>query len=123
MASDGQEALDWLRDSEADLIITDIRMPKINGVELMETIRNERLSNAYIFILSGYNDFKYMQAAIHYSAMEYILKPVQKEQLIESVRRVAAKTENRIQEEIDSRRMHRGYLMQNMMALLRGIFV
>lgn len=76
MASDGQEALDWLRDSEADLIITDIRMPKINGVELMETIRNERLSNAYIFILSGYNDFKYMQAAIHYSAMEYILKPV-----------------------------------------------
>lgn len=120
MASDGQEALDWLRDSEADLIITDFRMPKINGVELMETIRNERLSNAYIFILSGYNDFKYMQAAIHYSAMEYILKPVQKEQLIESVRRVAAKTENRIQEEIDSRRMHRGYLMQNMMALLRG---
>lgn len=119
-ASDGQEALDYLRENEVDLIITDIRMPKVNGIELLETVRNEKLSEAYIFILSGYNDFKYAQAAIRYSAMEYMLKPVQKEQLLENIRRVAAKTENRIQEEIDSKRMQRGYLMQNMMALLQG---
>lgn len=119
-ASDGQEALDYLRENEVDLIITDIRMPKVNGIELLETVRNEKLSEAYIFILSGYNDFKYAQAAIRYDAMEYILKPVQKEQLLENIRRVAAKNENRMQEEMDSQRMQRGYLMQNMMALLQG---
>lgn len=119
-ASDGEEAIAYLRENKVDLIITDIRMPKITGIELLETVRAEKLSDAYIFILSGYNDFKYAQAAIRYSAMEYILKPVQKEQLLESVRRVAAKTENRIQEELDSRRMQRGYLLQNMTALLQG---
>ncbi|MDE7198870.1 MAG: response regulator, partial [Lachnospiraceae bacterium] len=83
-ASDGQEALRYLRENEVDLIITDIRMPKINGIELLETVRNEKLSEAYIIILSGYNAFKYAQAAIRYSAREYILQPVQKEQLIEN---------------------------------------
>lgn len=119
-ASDGQEALDYLREHEVDLIITDIRMPKVNGIELLETVRAEKLSGAYIVILSGYNDFKYAQAAIRYSAMEYILKPVQKEQLLENVRRVAKKRENMIQEELDSQRMQRGYLLQNMTALLQG---
>lgn len=95
-ASDGEEAIAYLRENKVDLIITDIRMPKITGIELLETVREEQLSDAYIFILSGYNDFKYAQAAIRYSAMEYILKPVQKEQLLESVRRVVAKTENKI---------------------------
>ena len=119
-ASDGEEAIAYLRENKVDLIITDIRMPKITGIELLETVRAEKLSDAYIFILSGYNDFRYAQAAIRYSAMEYILNPVQKEQLLESVRRVVAKTENRIQEELDSRRMQRGYLLQNMTALLQG---
>lgn len=119
-ASDGQEALDYLKENEVDLIITDIRMPQVNGLELLETVRGEKLSEAYIIILSGYNDFKYAQAAIRYSCMDYILKPVQKEQLLENIRQVAKKRENMMQEEMDSQRMQRGYLLQNMMALLQG---
>lgn len=119
-ASDGQEALDYLKENDVDLIITDIRMPQINGLELLEKIRNEKLSEAYVIILSGYNDFQYAQAAIRYSCMEYILKPVQKEQLLDNIRRVTRKRENMIQEEMDSQRMQRGYLLQNMMALLQG---
>lgn len=61
-ASDGQEALDYLKENDVDLIITDIRMPQINGLELLEKIRNEKLSEAYVIILSGYNDFQYAQA-------------------------------------------------------------
>lgn len=57
-ASDGEEAIAYLRENKVDLIITDIRMPKITGIELLETVREEQLSDAYIFILSGYNDFK-----------------------------------------------------------------
>lgn len=119
-ASDGREALDYLLENEVDLIITDIRMPQINGLELLEIIRNEKLSEAYVIVLSGYNDFKYAQAAIRYSCMDYILKPVQKDQLLENIRRIAQKRENMMQEEIDSQRMQRGYLLQNMMALLQG---
>jgi len=119
-ASDGREALDYLKENEVDLIITDIRMPQINGLELLEKVRNEKLSKAYIIILSGYNDFKYAQTAIRYSCMDYILKPVRKEQLLENIRRVAKNREDMIQEEMDSQRMQRGYLLQNMMALLQG---
>ncbi len=81
-ASDGREALDYLRENNVDLIITDIRMPRLSGLELLETIRNENISDAYVIVLSGYNDFKYVRAALRHSCMDYILKPVQKEQLI-----------------------------------------
>lgn len=119
-ASDGKEALDYLRENKVDLIITDIRMPRINGLELLEIIRKENISDAYIIVLSGYNDFKYAQAALRYSCMDYILKPVQKEQLIANIRRAATDKENTAREEIDNERMHRGYLLQNMTALLQG---
>ncbi|MDE5931645.1 MAG: response regulator [Lachnospiraceae bacterium] len=119
-ASDGQEALNYLRENKVDLIITDIRMPQINGLELLEIIRKEKISDAYIIILSGYNDFQYAQAALRYSCMDYILKPVQKEQLIVNIRRATADKENTVREEIDNKRMHRGYLLQNMTALLQG---
>lgn len=120
MASDGQEALDYLRDNEVDLIITDIRMPKMNGLELLETVRTGKISDAYVIILSGYNDFKYAQTAIRYSAMNYILKPVQKEELLDNIRRVTSDRRNTSEEEPVSREMQRGYLLQNMAALLQG---
>ncbi len=119
-ASDGREALGYLRENKVDLIITDIRMPWLSGLELLETIREEKISDAYVIVLSGYNDFKYVRAALRYSCMDYILKPVQKEQLLANIRRAAANKENTEREEIDNRRMHRGYLLQNMVALLQG---
>lgn len=119
-ASNGREALAYLRENEVDLLITDIRMPQMNGIELLENLREEKISDAYVIILSGYNDFQYAQAAIRFSAMEYILKPVQKKQLLEAVRKVAANKETTKQVELDSKKMQRGYLLQNMTALLRG---
>ncbi len=119
-ASDGREALDYLMENEVDLIITDIRMPRINGLELLETVRKEHISDAYIIILSGYNDFKYAQKAIRYSCMDYILKPIQKEQLLKNIRQAAADKEATVREEIDNKEMQRGYLLQSMSALLQG---
>ena len=51
-ASDGQEALDFLQLNQVDLIITDIKMPGMGGLELLEKIRKEKLSEAYFVILS-----------------------------------------------------------------------
>lgn len=112
--------MDYLKENKVDLIITDIRMPRLSGLELLEEIRNEKISDAYVIVLSGYNDFKYVRAALRYSCMDYILKPVQKDQLIANIRRAAVNKENTVREENDNRRMLRGYLLQNMTALLQG---
>lgn len=120
MAADGQEAVDYLAEGEVDLIVTDIRMPRMNGIELLEAVRQEMNADAYVVILSGYSDFKYAQAAIRYEAMEYLLKPVQKEQLLAIIRKVADNRAVSRQEEIDTKRMQRGYLLQNLSALLQG---
>ncbi|MCX4338724.1 MAG: response regulator [Lachnospiraceae bacterium] len=119
-AADGQEAIEYLAEGEADLIITDIRMPRMNGIELLEHLRAEKISDAYVVILSGYSDFKYAQAAIRYEAMEYLLKPVQKEQLLGLVRKVAENRAVSRQEELDTKKMQRGYLLQNLSVLLQG---
>ena len=56
-ASNGKEALNYLRGHKVDVIIADIKMPVMTGLELLETIRREHVSEAYFVILSGYNDF------------------------------------------------------------------
>lgn len=58
-AQNGAEALAYLKEHEADLVIADIKMPEMTGLELLETIRREQISNAYFVILSGYSDFSY----------------------------------------------------------------
>ncbi|MCR5421256.1 MAG: response regulator, partial [Lachnospiraceae bacterium] len=89
MASNGKEAYDFLKSEKVDLIIADISMPLMNGIELIKRIREEKLSDAYFIILSGYNDFSYAQQAIRYSCLEYLLKPIDKEELIGILNRVS----------------------------------
>ena len=84
-ASNGKEAYDYLKENEVDLILADIKMPIMTGLELLEKIRSEKISDAYFAILSGYNDFSFAQKAIRYACMEYMLKPVAKEQLLELI--------------------------------------
>ncbi|MBR5407009.1 MAG: response regulator [Lachnospiraceae bacterium] len=88
-AGDGGEAYEYLKKETVDLIIADISMPVMTGLELLKRIREEKLSDAYFIILSGYNDFNYAQQAIRYSCMEYILKPVNREELTEILKRVS----------------------------------
>ena len=107
-AQNGREALEYLRKEKADLIIADIKMPEMTGLELLETIRRERISDAYFVILSGYNEFSYAQQAIHYSCMDYVLKPVEREVLTEIIRKVAHMSADEIQRQEDKRRMGGG---------------
>ncbi len=100
-AADGQEALEFLKHREVDLIIADIQMPVMSGLELLETIRKEKISDAYVMILSGYSDFQYAQQALRYDCIDYVLKPVKQEDL----RRVLGQVEklNRQKEEQEER--------------------
>lgn len=83
-AMEGQEALEKLEDNVLDLIITDIKMPVMNGIELCKHIR-EKGSEIKIIILSGYEEFEFAKKAMQYGVREYLLKPIIKDDLIQSI--------------------------------------
>ncbi|MBP1963297.1 response regulator [Paenibacillus aceris] len=87
-AEDGSEALALWERLKPDLIITDISMPVMDGLELIEEIR-KRSQDTEIVILSGYDDFGYAQQAIRYGITDYVLKPVRQELLENLLRKVA----------------------------------
>lgn len=120
LAANGVEALTYLKENKVDLIITDIRMPQMNGFELLEAIRQQNLSEAYVIVLSGYNDFRYVQTALRYSCMDFILKPVKQEDLQEALHRVSRQSAQSELARQDNEKMRRGYLQQNLGAVLQG---
>ena len=69
-AADGAEALEYLRGQQVDLIIADIKMPVVTGLDLLEKIRLEKISDAHFVILSGYADFEYARRAIRYDCTD-----------------------------------------------------
>lgn len=83
-AENGFEALDYFRLEKVDLVITDIQMENMNGIELMETIFVEN-STIPIIVLSAHGEFEYAQKAMKFGAKEYIVKPVVPHHLIQIV--------------------------------------
>lgn len=74
-ASNGLDALQLVEEQEPDLLLTDIRMPFISGIELARQVREVR-PMTHIAFLSGYDDFEYAQQAIQYNIISYMLKPL-----------------------------------------------
>lgn len=72
--SDGQKALDYLRENEADILIADIQMPVLNGVELIRRIVDENI-NVEKIVISAYSEFDYAQKLIDCDVSSYIMKP------------------------------------------------
>ncbi len=83
-AKNGSEALELCKTENPNVLITDIRMPILDGVELMKSVSQLEVKPT-IIVLSGFDDFVYAKAAIQNGAMSYILKPVDKKELIISV--------------------------------------
>ncbi len=84
---DVRSALKALYELEADVIITDIRMPEVSGLELIRQIREKNL-NIRIIILSGYSNFSYAQKAIELGVTRYLLKPTDPRELLSVLREV-----------------------------------
>ena len=85
-AKNGQEAFELCCQKKPEILITDIRMPVMDGVELMKKLSaEEEETRPAIIVLSGYDDFTYAKAAIQSGAVSYILKPVDKKELIAAV--------------------------------------
>lgn len=91
-ASDGELALPMIRELKPDILLTDIKMPFMDGLQLSEIVRKE-LPDTRIIILSGYDEFTYAQEALRIGVTEYLLKPIAPAALLESIRKVAASIE------------------------------
>jgi two-component system response regulator YesN len=83
-AGNGEEALDWLEGHFADICVTDIRMPRLDGLMLLERI-NERYPWMVAIIVSSYDEFEYARKSLQLQAVDYILKPIEPEQLVRSL--------------------------------------
>lgn len=92
-AADGEEGLCAVEKYHPDLIICDIKMPKMTGLEMLQKLREKGNETPVIF-LTAYSDFSYAQQAIHLSASEYILKPFEDGKLEEVVSRIKEKIQN-----------------------------
>ncbi|MFC5446646.1 response regulator [Paenibacillus aestuarii] len=86
-AENGQEALELLRQESTDIMITDIRMPIMDGFELLEQLQGHPVKTEVV-LLSGYNEFVYAKKAIRYAVKEYLMKPVKREELFAVLERV-----------------------------------
>jgi two-component system response regulator YesN len=87
-AADGELAYPLIKSKQPDIIITDIRMPFMNGLELSRLIKKE-LPQSKIIILSGHEEFSYAQEAIKIGVTEYLLKPIDSTELIKTIKHVA----------------------------------
>lgn len=79
-ARNGREALEAVQRVRPDLIITDISMPQMDGLELIRQV-NERWPDVRFIVLSGYSEFEYAQQAMQLGVRYYVLKPIEEEEL------------------------------------------
>ena len=91
-AADGEEAVELVECRMPDLLLTDIRMPVLSGLDLVERIRRTN-PDLRIVIVSGYSEFDYARRAIELGVDEYVLKPLDVESLRETLRRVRIRLE------------------------------
>lgn len=95
-AADGREAMTLLRREPVRLLITDIRMPEINGLHLADTLNEgSEGEKPAVILVSGYAEFEYAQRAIQLGVTDYLLKPIGRDKLIAAVERALETAEER----------------------------
>lgn len=95
MLNDGSNAIEYLKENKADVILSDVRMPGISGIELAKYI-NDNNMNIPIVLVSAYDDFKYAQEAMRYGVKYYLLKVIDTNELVAIM--------NNIKKELDERK-------------------
>ncbi|GGA40415.1 response regulator transcription factor [Paenibacillus physcomitrellae] len=89
-ADNGEEALGLIEQIKPELVITDIRMPVLDGLGLIQTVRDAGDAETKFMIISGYGDFQYAQKAIKFGVKDFILKPIDEQELSDSLSRLSA---------------------------------
>lgn len=104
-ASDGQEALEKIIKNKPDIVLVDIRMPKMNGLDLIKETRLHKLGTVFI-IISGYSEFNYAKRAIELEAIDYLVKPIEVDEIVSSVKKAIIRHEKIKKEKQTNERMN-----------------
>jgi len=98
LAENGLQALELLQMNQIDVLISDIRMPGLSGLELVERL-NEMSRKPVCIFISGYSEFSYAQKAIQFEVVDYLLKPIEKKAIVEAVQRALLRREERMEQQ------------------------
>lgn len=90
VASNGEEGLQLINELRPELVITDIRMPRMDGLSMLRTVLEENRS-CKVILISGYADFEYAQQAVQLGAFDFVVKPFSEEEIMSAVLRAKAK--------------------------------
>ncbi|NOU96709.1 response regulator [Paenibacillus sp. LMG 31456] len=90
----GRQALESMKSILPDLIITDIRMKEMNGIEMIEQVRHN-FPDTPILVISGYGDFEYVKKALRFKVEDYLLKPVDRVELTQYLTGLKARLDSR----------------------------
>ncbi|GKX28555.1 putative response regulatory protein [Vallitalea longa] len=95
-ASNGSEGIEMILRVKPHIVITDVRMPKMDGINMIKDLKN-KIKAEYI-IISGYDEFKYAQQAISLGVKEYLLKPVEDNELYDALEKIVNSVESKKEE-------------------------
>lgn len=113
----GREGLRLMKLLEPDLVITDVNMPLMNGLEMIEAWQEQDAGRPKFVILSGYSEFEYARTAISYGISHYLLKPVFPEEAAEELREI----HQELEQEANRRMIHEIASEEEAVALIRGL--
>ena len=119
-AENGQDAMEMIEQLEPDVVMTDIRMPYMDGLALTAKIR-AKYPSVKVLIFSGFDDFEYAQQAIKLNVTEYILKPVNVEELTGILNRVRESLDEEIKQRRDVDQLRVSY--RSSLPILRELFL
>lgn len=105
-ASNGQEAFELLQNLNVDLVITDMRMPIMDGIELAKRC-HQGFPKVKVIVLSGYSDFEYVRNSMREGVKDYLLKPIAPDELVKVLRKIRKEVEDEKSKQVESDRISR----------------
>ena len=96
---DGREGLEKIAQLKPDVVMTDIKMPKMSGIDMIARAQEQQLADFIPIILTSYSEFEYARKSIRLGVAEYLLKPVDEDELAATMKRIGEALEKRRQEQ------------------------
>ncbi len=120
MLENGLQAIEYIRKNPVDIVLSDIKMPKVDGLQLSKVI-HEEFPEITVLLLSGYDDFEYAQEALKYHVSEFLLKPITAEELTRVLTRMHEKLDDQRDEQENRKELEKR--LNESLPLLRERFL